>query len=616
MEFIKKHVFDLVEFKKDIEIAYEEFDGVKVTYDGVKAVIGYNTKSNLARGYFLMAMNISKEDKPFSICQKRRFKTLGVSLDVSRGGAPTVEAIKKYMVYMASLGYNRLALYMEDMYEMSKYPRFGYMRGRYTQAELKELDDFGYKLGIEVCAGIQALGHLGQYLQWQEADSIRNTANILLVDNEKTYEFLEDCIKFMRETFRSNFIKIGMDEAEGLHLGKYMKLHGLQNGMDVFLKHLHRVNDICKKYNYEMCVSPDTIFRLASKKGAYYDLDVEFSDELKAMIPKGVSTSAWVYGVPKELNLDEYGLDFEGYYRVFLGKHKELCSNFHFLTAIRSWEGFFEDTEFTFFCTIPAMINAVKQGFENVFVTTWGDQGTETNIIKQTPTTLPIFSEYCFRGLDCTMDDIIEVSTYLTKLPYQNKIELMKRTHAGFWTCQKFNKSLIYGDILYNLIDLEYDYNEVSTLYKEGAELCKKYIAEDSRNKDYYNFCLLSFNIGILKLDLHENLRKKYRANDIDYLKKVAYEIIPDIIKYTNEFYEMFQANWDETNKPFGSENGQIRLGGVVRRAEYVAKRIEKYINGEISAIEELEQEVLLSPRITYNHGFKKNTTANIAGIV
>lgn len=615
MEMIKNEIFRLVNFQTDIEIAYEEFEGVKIAYDGAKAVIGYNSKSSLARAYFLLALNLSKSDQPFQLCQKRHFKTLGVSLDVSRGGVPTVEAVKKYVVKMASLGFNMLKLYMEDMFELEAYPRFGYMRGRYSLSELKEIDDFADQFGIEVIPAIETLGHMEQYLQWQEADPIRNTANTLLVDNEKTYEFLENLISTMRNTFRTHRIGIGMDEAYA-HLGKYQQIHGLQDGVEVFLRHLHKVVSLCEKYHFRPIVSPDMIFRLASKNNAYYDLDVEFTQSLKDLLPKNIDTAAWAYGVPREVNLAHYGIDTEGYYRRFLDKHRELNEHFVFYTAIWCWEGFFEDTEYTIHATVPAMINAVKNHFDEVLVTTWGDQGTETNIIKQTPGTLPIYSEYCFRGLACTMDDIIEVSTYLEKMPYQNKINLMRRLHAGFYDCQKFNKCLIYGDIFYNLIDLAYDYQQVSDAYREGAALCETYMQEDPRNQAYYRFCLLSFQIGLLKLDLFENLRKRYLAGDRDYLHTAAYEYIPDIIRYTNAFYEIFQQNWDETNKPFGSENGQIRLGGVVRRAEYVAQRIKQYLNGDISRLEELEQEVILNERITYSHGFRKNTTANIAGIV
>lgn len=612
---IKEEIFRLVDFRSDIEISYEEYDGVKVDYDGEKAVIGYDSKSNLARAYFLLALNISKSDKPFHIWQKRHFKTLGVSLDVARGGAPTVEAIKEYIVKMAALGYNLLTIYLEDMFELKEYPRFGYMRGRYSLEELKEIDDFGHQFGVEVVPGFETLGHMEQYLQWQEADPVRNGGRLLLVDNEKTYEFIECIVKTLRSTFRTNRIYAYMDEAEGLNLGRYMKIHGIQDEEEVFFRHLRKVISICEKYYFKPAVPLDMVFRFASKTNAYYDLDVVFPRELLERIPKNMNTVAWSYSVTNRADMERYG-DAEGYYRLFLNKHRELCPTCEFFTAIWCWEGFFEDTEFTIDSSVPAMRNAVKNHFEEIIVTTWGDQGTETNIIKQTPSTLPIYSEYCFRGLECTMDDIIEVSTYLTKMPYQNKINLMNKMHGDFHDCQKINKSLIYGDILYNLIDLKYDYSKVSADYKEGAALCRQYIQDDPRNKEYYHFCLLSFEIGILKLDLLENLRKKYLERDMEYLKKAVYEYIPDIIKNTNEFYNVFQKNWDETNKSFGSENGQIRLGGVVRRAEYVAKRIEKYINGEISKLEELEQEVLLSERETYNHGFRKNTTANISGIV
>ena len=53
-----------------------------------------------------------------------------------------LEGIKEYMRYMAAMGYNQLQLYLEDMYEMpEKYKHFGYMRGRYSTEELKEMEN-------------------------------------------------------------------------------------------------------------------------------------------------------------------------------------------------------------------------------------------------------------------------------------------------------------------------------------------------------------------------------------------------------------------------------------------------------------------------------------------
>ena len=44
-------------------------------------------------------------------------------------------AIKKYLDYMACFGLNTLLLYIEDMYEVKEFPKFGYMRGRYSTEE-------------------------------------------------------------------------------------------------------------------------------------------------------------------------------------------------------------------------------------------------------------------------------------------------------------------------------------------------------------------------------------------------------------------------------------------------------------------------------------------------
>lgn len=616
METVKREIFNILKFNTDIEISYEDYNGVKVAYDGKKAVIGYNSKSNLARGFFLLAMNLSKADAPFEICQERRFKTMGVSLDVSRGGVPKIEALKKFVAKIAALGYNFLKLYMEDIFKMEKYPRFGYMRGRYSAEELRELDDYAYSLGVEIVPAIQTLSHMEQYFQWDEAAPLSNgTRGTFLVESETTYEFIEDMIKTLRGIFRTNRIVPSMDEAEAMFLGKYQKLHGIDiNKMEVYLNHFKRVVSICEKYKFRPITDGDMFFRIASKKGQYYDLDVEFSKELLESVPKNVDLSAWLYSIPNQFEMEKRGLTPEECHRIFMEKYRQLCPTSIYQGGIWSWDGFFEDSGFSFDSMIPAMKNCLKMGFEEVMASGFGDGGQETNLLLQLPGMLAVYSEYCYNGLECTMEDIADASTYLTGLPFENRMNLMRRLHGSdlsLHDCQRFNNSLFYGDIFYNLVDLKYDYATEMKAYTEGAELCRKYMADDPQNSDYYRFCLLSFEIGIRKMDMFENLRKKYRENDMDYLKKAAYEYIPKIIESTKEFYKIFQANWDETNKPFGSEIHQVRLGGVVNRAEYVAGRLDKYIKGEIENIEELEQDIVLSKGRSYNHHFHKVTTAS-----
>lgn len=46
-------------------------------------------------------------------------------------------------------------------------------------------------------------------------------------------------------------------------------------------------------------------------------------------------------------------------------------------------------------------------------------------------------------------------------------------------------------------------------------------------------------------------------------------------------------------NKPFGFEVQDIRIAGAVTRARSAAKRVKAYLDGELKALEELEEERL-----------------------
>ena len=70
------------------------------------------------------------------------FRRFGTMVDCSRNAVMNVPAVKKWIDVTAAMGYNTLMLYTEDTYEVDGQPYFGYMRGRYSKAELRELDDY------------------------------------------------------------------------------------------------------------------------------------------------------------------------------------------------------------------------------------------------------------------------------------------------------------------------------------------------------------------------------------------------------------------------------------------------------------------------------------------
>ena len=86
---------------------------------------------------------------------------LGVMLDCSRDAVYSVETLKRYFGLLKKMGYTYVQLYTEDVYELEGEAYFGYLRGRYSKQELKELDAAARANGLELVPCIQTLAHLG-----------------------------------------------------------------------------------------------------------------------------------------------------------------------------------------------------------------------------------------------------------------------------------------------------------------------------------------------------------------------------------------------------------------------------------------------------------------------
>ena len=119
----------------------------------------------------------------------KKYERLGVMIDMSRNAVMNVKALKEYLVLLKKMGYNSVMLYTEDTYEVEGEPFFGYMRGRYSVAEMKELDEFANNIGVELIPCIQTLAHLNQALRWGTIHVDCN--DIMLCDDERVYNFID-----------------------------------------------------------------------------------------------------------------------------------------------------------------------------------------------------------------------------------------------------------------------------------------------------------------------------------------------------------------------------------------------------------------------------------------
>ena len=135
-----------------------EENQLKVSRQEDSWLVEYTRPTLAARG---LAYALSGQE----CCETPYFTTFGILLDCTRGNVVTVSRFKVWLRRLAMMGYNMAMIYVKDAYQLPDEPYFGYMRGRYTKAELQEIDSYALKLGIEVIPCIELLGHMEMFLK-------------------------------------------------------------------------------------------------------------------------------------------------------------------------------------------------------------------------------------------------------------------------------------------------------------------------------------------------------------------------------------------------------------------------------------------------------------------
>ena len=295
-------------------------------------------------------------------------------LDCSRNAVMKPEQVKKFVDYISAFGYNCIQLYTEDTFEVDGEPYFGYLRGRFTKDELKNIDAYCAKKGVELIPCVQTLAHVNQIVRWQEYGEIVDCNDILLVGEERTYELIEHIFQTLAECFTSRRVNIGMDEAHMLGLGKYLDKHGYRDRVDIMREHLERVLQICKKYGFKPSMWSDMFFRLMNG-GDYYKEGDSGKLAEKAKIPDGVQLIYWDYYAQNRSKYDS-----------MLAAHKKLVDNVQFAGGAWKWIGFAPDNRLSLNNSKLALDACDKAGVKDVLVTAWGDNGAEASIFSVLPT--------------------------------------------------------------------------------------------------------------------------------------------------------------------------------------------------------------------------------------
>ncbi len=506
-------------------------------------------------------------------------RTLCVMLDMSRDGVMKVEEVKRYANLIKKAGYNALGLYMEDVYEIEGEPYFGHLRGRYTKAELKEINDYCKKIGMTAIPFIQTLAHLEGIFKWDAYSDIRDIMNILLADEEKTYALIDKMFASLRECFDTEKINIGMDEAPMMGRGKYLDKHGYPQSVQRLLyEHLVKVSEIADKHGFKPAMWSDLIMHMA-----------ENGD--KPEVPENVTLCYW-----------DYYHDSKKHYDGNLKKHLAVTDKVSFAGGAWAWTGFVPMNGHSINTMKYAMQCCRERDIKDVTITVWGDDGRDCSCFAVLPALFYCAEKYLYQTKDSNIKKKfaevygIKYDTF-TSLDLPNKIK----------DCEKCNNPSrwgFYNDPLAGRFDYHVEIGD-GEIYKSHALKLKR--AAKGAGEFAYLFENLSELCKVLELkyDLGVRTRKAYLEEDKTELKRIAEVVYPELIKRLKKFIASFKASWNKENKPFGIELHEMRLGGLLLRLESCREVILDYLGGKTDKIEELEAPVL--PLI---EGFGK--TANL----
>lgn len=502
-----------------------------------------------------------------------KFRSLGVMLDCSRDAVYSVETLKRYFGLLKKMGYTYVQLYTEDVYELEGEPYFGYLRGRYSKQELKELDAAARENGLELVPCIQTLAHLGGIARWDEySKACIDFGDILLAGEERTYELIEKMFQTCAECFTSRRINIGMDEAHMVGLGKYLDRHGYENRFEILLKHLTRVAQIAEKYGFSPIMWSDMFFRLANK-GQYYCTG-SIPEAIRALVPKNVTLVYWDY----------YSTD-RSHYDGMLRAHQEFENPVVFAGGDSGWYGFAPHNRYAVRAWRAVMEACRENGVEDAFVTCWKDDGAECSLFA----TLPVLfsaAEYARGNFDEKV--IAEKFRRVTGICVEDFLALDK---VNLVTDSPVNpcKYMLYSDPFLGIFDrtVKGDDSRFSAI-REGLRAGAKSVRYGYLFKTLMALC----DVLEIKYDLGVRTRKEYQADDRGALATLVADY-RELEKRLGAFYRLFLAQRERECKPHGFEKQDIRLGGLMKRVAHCRRILSEYLAGRRDRIEELEEHIL-----------------------
>jgi hexosaminidase len=563
----------------------ETEDALSVSFDGREARIGCATGPRFFRGLGLLVEHMTA-GAPFSLSEAPQFRSLGAMLDCSRNAVLAPRTVDALLARMALMGFDTLMLYTEDTYTVEGEPFFGYMRGRYSQEEMRLMDARASDFGIELVPCVQTLAHLEQYLRWEAAAEHRDTADVLLAGDDSTYALIERMLRSASAPVRSRRIHLGMDEAHSLGLGRYLDRNGYRARAEIMRGHLQRVCGICERLGLSPMIWSDMFFRTQIRGGGYYDPDVRIPADAARGMPADLTIVYW-----------DYYHDDERFYSLYLDAHASLGLPVAFAGGIYTYAGMFPNYDKSLRTAAAALSACKAHGVGEVIVTAWNDNGAECNHFADL-LGLQAYAEHAYRADAPSMEDLARrlavcAGASAEDFMAMGSLDCLPGVEEGGLERSNPSRWLLWQDPLLGLFDehvrgmpLREHYGALAGRLR-GARERPRVRPEYAR---LFRTAEALCRVLEMKADLGMRIRDAYARGDRAGLARIADGDIPELIGRVAELHEAHRDMWMSTNKPFGWEVTDIRYGGLTARLSSARRRLAAFAAGELAEVEELAE--------------------------
>ena len=506
------------------------------------------------------------------------FNRFGVMLDMSRNAVMKVDELKKFMIIIKKMGYNAVGLYLEDTYEIDGEPFFGYLRGRYSAAEIREIDQFAKQNGIELIPYIQTLAHLNNLTKHSVYNDIFDIEDVLLIDEPKTYELIDKMLDFCSKNFSSRTINIGMDEAFNVGRGKYLTKYGYKDRYEILIRHLNKVVELVNKHGLKANMWSDMFFRIAC--GGDYYVATDIPEEVRALVPKEIGLEYWDY----------YHKDKRVYDGMFKA-HSKFDREVSYAGGAWCWHGFAPLARQSLNTMKPAMQSVKENGVKNVMITMWGDGGHECSFYSL------LHVLYAIRKYADGVFDQTTINKEFNQLFSLNFDDFMLLDLPNVFASGAVEEPenpcrvLLYQDLFMGYLD-QNKQNRGQIFYGEYKEKIEKAIKNAGDYGYIFDFYQKLCAVLEIKAELGTKIRSAYKAKDTAKLKGYLADIL-ELIERVKAFHQSFSYLWHKENKAHGFEIHDARLGGLIMRLTTCHDRLNAYLLKKLDKIEELEETIL-----------------------